>query len=220
MSADEVIAYLRRNGAQIGNNLNVYGSRLNIDLNFPYMLRIGDDVEITADVKILNHDYSWSVIKSYTGDLLGGVGYVHIGNNVFIGNSAVILMNTTIGDNCIIGANSVVSGNFPANSVIAGTPARVICTVDEYIKKRKARQLTEAVEIVKHYRESFGINPTKDKLPAYFWIFEPRDSKFDDPVLLQRMQLKNNFDLSARRFKESKPLFDCFDSFLNSIPFE
>jgi serine acetyltransferase len=41
----------------------------------------------------------------------------------------------TIGDNCIIGAGSIVTKNIPSNSVAAGMPARVICSIDEYYHK-------------------------------------------------------------------------------------
>lgn len=217
---DETILLLKKGGAHIGNRLNVYGSSLSIDMQFPFMLYIGDDVEITANVNILNHDYSWSVIKAFNGLLLGGVGPVHIGNNCFIGNNATILMNTYIGNNCIIGAGSVVTGKFPDNTVIAGSPARVICTLDEYIEKKRKRQLSEAIEIVKHYRRAFGVNPTKDKLPAYFWLFEERNKDIIEPVFMQRMALKNNLNLSNRLFRESKPIFNNYDEFLESIPFE
>ena len=220
LSIEESIALLKKGGAEIGERLNVYGGVLRIDTCFPFMLHIGDDVEITANVNILSHDYSWSVIKAYSGQLLGGVGPVFIGNNVFIGSGATILMNTHIGNNCIIGAKSLVSGHFPDNSVIAGCPARVVCSLEDYIKKRQEKQLAEAIEIVRHYRKAFGKNPSKESLPAYFWLFEPRENELKTPVFLQRMHLKNNFELSYKLFKETPPLFNGFESFLNSIPFE
>ena len=52
-----------------------------------------------------------------------------IGNNVYIGTGAKILGDVEIGDTCKIGANSVVIKSFPANSVIAGVPAKVIKNV-------------------------------------------------------------------------------------------
>ena len=52
--------------------------------------------------------------------------YPIIGDNVTIFPGAKIIGPVTIGDNCIIGANSVVNKSFPANSIIAGSPARLI----------------------------------------------------------------------------------------------
>jgi len=51
---------------------------------------------------------------------------VTIGNNVFVGTGAIILKGTTIGDNCVVGAGSIVKGAFPAGSILAGNPARVV----------------------------------------------------------------------------------------------
>lgn len=51
-----------------------------------------------------------------------------LGHRVDVGAGAVIVGNISIGDNSIIGANSVVFSNIPANSVVMGVPAKVICT--------------------------------------------------------------------------------------------
>ncbi|MBZ2167132.1 hypothetical protein K8N75_13895 [Methanobacterium sp. VT] len=70
---------------------------------------------------------------------LDKVGKIDIKDNVFIGNSAIILPNITIGPNAIIGAGSIVTKNVPSNTVVAGNPAKVICSLDEYIKKIDAK---------------------------------------------------------------------------------
>ena len=62
-------------------------------------------------------------------------GKVVIGNNVYIGNNACIMPGVTIGNNVVIGAASVVTKNVPDNVVIAGNPARIINTIDNYCKK-------------------------------------------------------------------------------------
>lgn len=60
---------------------------------------------------------------------------VHIGNNVWIGDNVVILPGSYIGDGCIVGANSVVTGEFGDNSIIAGTPAKVLKVFDMNSRK-------------------------------------------------------------------------------------
>ncbi len=49
-----------------------------------------------------------------------------IGNNVKLGANVIIIGGITIGDNVIVGAGSVVVKDIPANSVIAGNPAKII----------------------------------------------------------------------------------------------
>ena len=44
-----------------------------------------------------------------------------------------------IGNNVIIGANSTVTHDVPDNMVVAGSPARIICTLEEYLQKEKRR---------------------------------------------------------------------------------
>ncbi len=51
---------------------------------------------------------------------------IHIGNNVWIGSHATILGGVTIGENCIIAAGAVVTKDVPANTVVAGVPAKVL----------------------------------------------------------------------------------------------
>lgn len=66
---------------------------------------------------------------------------VKIGDNVWIGENVVILAGADVGDGCIIGANSVVAGKFKNNSIIVGTPARIVKTWNEerseWVRKSK-----------------------------------------------------------------------------------
>lgn len=43
-----------------------------------------------------------------------------------IGSGATILANVTIGENALVGAGSVVTRDVPANTIVAGNPARVL----------------------------------------------------------------------------------------------
>lgn len=216
-TSETYIVYLRSKGAKIGKGVKIYSpNHTSIDECFPFMLTIGDNANITHSVHILNHDFSWSVIKKQTGECLGGVGKVEIGNNVFIGVGSIILMNTKIGNNVIVGAGSVVHGEIPDNSVIAGSPAKVICSLDKYIEKRKQKQYEEAQEIAIEYKKRFGKYPPKEVMPAYFFIFEPR-TNMDNPVFVSRLKLTGNYEKSLDIFNASAPLFNSYEEFLNSI---
>ena len=47
-----------------------------------------------------------------------------------IGSGATILSNITVGENAIVGAGSVVTKNVPANSIVAGNPAKFLRSIE------------------------------------------------------------------------------------------
>ena len=126
-------------GMKVGKNFNrLHGVIL--DPAHCWLLEIGDNVTMAPRVHILCHDASTKTFLNYTK-----IGRVTIGNNVFIGAESVVLPGVTIGSNVIIGANSTVTHDIPDNSVAVGSPARVICTLDEYLNKERARMETAPV---------------------------------------------------------------------------
>ena len=104
----------------------------------PYLITIGDNVEITGGVRILTHDGGIKVPMNLglceNADLFGKVV---IGNNVFIGINSIILPGVHIGNNSIVGAGSIVTKDVEEMSVVCGVPARKISTVDDYYNKNK-----------------------------------------------------------------------------------
>lgn len=52
-----------------------------------------------------------------------------------IGSSATLLCGITIGERAVVGAGSVVTRDVPADSVVAGNPARVIRQLSTSLKK-------------------------------------------------------------------------------------
>ena len=122
--------YLLKNGLTIGENVLNY-SPYAFDSEYPWLISVGDNCIISTNVKILAHDASTGRFAvNYSK-----VGCVSIGKNVFIGSGSIILCDVKIGDNCIIGAGSVVSKDIPENSVAAGNPAKVICSMDDFKNK-------------------------------------------------------------------------------------
>lgn len=120
-------------GMKVGGNF----SRLNgviLDPSHCWLIEIGDNVTMAPRVHILCHDASTKTFLNYTK-----IGRVTIGNNVFIGAETVVLPGVTIGSNVIIGANSTVTHDVPDGTVVAGSPARVICSLEDYLTKERAR---------------------------------------------------------------------------------
>ena len=107
-----------------------------IDTLFPELVEIGDDFISAPGSIILAHDAS---ILMHMGKYL--VQKTIIGNRVFLGANSVVLPGVVIGDNVIIGSGAVVTKNVVSGSVVAGNPARVISTVDEYLNKCKKREI-------------------------------------------------------------------------------
>jgi len=54
-----------------------------------------------------------------------------------IGSGSTILANITIGENAIVGAGSVVTKDIPANSIVAGNPARILRSVQSTVEATK-----------------------------------------------------------------------------------
>lgn len=118
-------------GLTVGSNFSRQEKTL-IDQSHCWLITIGDDVTLAPRVHILAHDASTKKALSYTR-----LGTVNIGNNVFVGASTTILPGVNIGDNVVIGAGSVVSKDIPSNSVAVGSPAKVICTYEEFVSRKE-----------------------------------------------------------------------------------
>ena len=123
-------------GMTVGKNFG----RLNgviLDPSHCWLITIGDNVTMAPRVHILCHDASTKQFLDYTK-----IGRVTIGDNVFIGAERVVLPGVTIGNNVIVGANSTVTHDIPDGVVVAGSPAKVICSLDDYLTKERTRMGT------------------------------------------------------------------------------
>lgn len=209
------IKYLRKKGIKIGDNVELFSlNNMHIDDLNPHLLEIGNNVNIVG-TEILTHDYSWSVIKGITGEILGNQKKVNIGNNVFIGHGSIILCGTTIEDNTIIGANSVVTGHLKGNMVYAGNPVKPIMTIDDYICKRREAQYKEAKNICKEYKERFNKNPDIKLFHEYFSLFYNSQMKLPK-IFETKLGLCGNYKKSQEVLKSNVPMFENFEQFLDS----
>lgn len=125
------INYARQLGVKIGDNCKFvsypdFGSE-------PYLVSMGNHVEICSNVTFITHDGATWVFREQEKykDVIR-YGKIKIGNNCFIGKGTTILPGVTIGDNCIVGACSLVTKDVPSGIIVGGVPARPISTVEQF----------------------------------------------------------------------------------------
>src|SRR5271167_3680057 len=93
---------------------------------------IEDDVFIGHGVMFINDSYprATNPLGTLQSEADWKVERTIIKRGASIGSGVTILSNTTIGENAIVGAGSVVTKDVPANSIVAGNPARVKRFID------------------------------------------------------------------------------------------
>lgn len=122
--------YARYQGVRIGVNCDIK------DVSFgaePYLVKIGNYVQITSGTKIFTHGGAWVFRKQHPK--LDYFGKVEIKNNVYIGNNCLIMPGVTIGNDVIVGAGSVVTKSIPDGKVVAGNPARIIGNTSDLLDR-------------------------------------------------------------------------------------
>jgi acetyltransferase-like isoleucine patch superfamily enzyme len=134
------VTFARSIGVKVGENVNFYGVSRGMFGSEPWLVSIGNNVFITAGVQFLTHDGGTLILRREVPDL-EWTAPITIGDWVYIGVRATILPGVRIGDRSIIGACSVVTRDVAGNSVVAGNPARLIRTTDEYLSKMKQKSL-------------------------------------------------------------------------------
>lgn len=123
--------YFRSKGYRVGTNNRIYIRELGGE---PYLVKIGSNCIITNGVLFVTHDGGAGLFR----DEIPGLhvfGPIEVKDHCFIGVRSIILPNVRIGPYSVVGAGSVVTKDVPAHTVVAGVPARVICSIDEYKAK-------------------------------------------------------------------------------------
>lgn len=223
-SSEAYIAYLERKGVIIGKDTYFFSPKTSeVDITRPWLVSIGNDVQIARGVLILTHGYDWSVLRGKYGEMLGSSGKVSIGNNVFIGANSTILKGSQIGNNVIIGAGSLVSKKLEDNMVYAGNPAKRICTLEEYYNKRKEKQLEEAKELVVEYVNVYGHIPSIEVLYEFFWLFEKRVENrpgYSHPFFEKMMKRNSTSKLQVEQYRRTESVFDSYEEFIKYCGYE
>lgn len=104
-------------------------------------LEIGEHTTLGSGCLVWSHS---SVMANILMDNRSGNPYIvrartRIGRGTFIGGPSVVYAGVSIGDRCIVMPMSVVTSDVPDNTMVGGSPAKIIKQIDAaYIERFKA----------------------------------------------------------------------------------
>ena len=130
------LGYARSLGVKMGRNCRL------INVNFgsdAYLITLGDHVSAT-NTTFVTHDGGVWVFRDRDPDI-DVVAPINVGNNVFLGTGVIVLPGVAIGDNVVVAAGAVVSKDIPSDCVVAGVPAKVIRSLEEYWNSSKQKSI-------------------------------------------------------------------------------
>ena len=139
-------------GVKIFDFVNLYGCSIDNDTKIGTFVEIQKNATIGKNCKISSHTFICEGVHIADNVFVGhNVTFINdkipratttdgqmqseadwkvvetfVKKGASIGSSATILCGVTIGENSIIGAGSVVTKDVPANTIVAGVPAKVI----------------------------------------------------------------------------------------------
>ena len=176
-SSQSYINYIRSRGVKIGENCLIRDPRsFTIDLQRAHLITIGSDVQFNHNNCLVAHDNLAQLFRCKYNDYLPSNGHITIGNNVIFARDVTVLKGVTIGDNCFIGVGAIVTHDIPANSVAVGTPARVICSIDDYFERRKKESLQESFEFARGIVNRYHRRPVpEDFTESFVWFVSGKD---------------------------------------------
>lgn len=136
LSPNAKAEYLRNKVYHMGKNVQLFTNGIGTE---PYLISIGDNVNVAAGVLFINHDVSvfniGRLVNPNTEQPLDKVGSIKLDDNCMIGANSILMPGCHIGKNSIIAAGSVVTKYVPDNEVWGGCPAKFIMTTEEYKDK-------------------------------------------------------------------------------------
>lgn len=142
---------------KIYNFVNLYGCEIGDDSKIGTFVEIQKNAKVGRKCKISSHTFICEGVTIEDDVFIGhGVMFINdayprataangalqteqdwkvertlIKKGASIGSGATILCNVTVGENAIVGAGSVVTKNVPANTIVAGNPARVLRSISK-----------------------------------------------------------------------------------------
>ncbi|HIY93446.1 sugar O-acetyltransferase [Companilactobacillus sp. HBUAS56275] len=107
----------------IGKNVFINAGVTFTDLGGIYL---GDNVLIGPNVTIVSVNHQIDPSQRRNLDLKP----VHIHDNAWLGANVTVTPGVVIGENSVVGAGAVVTKDVPANTIVAGVPAKIIRKIE------------------------------------------------------------------------------------------
>jgi len=128
----------------------------------------GDNEPITIGARsnvqegVMIHTDPGFPVRIGEGCTIGHHAIIHgctLGKNTLIGMGATILNGAKIGDNCLVGANALVTEGkeFPAGSLIVGSPAKAVRELDADTIKSLETTALKYVQNLESFREGLTV---------------------------------------------------------------
>ena len=139
-------------GVKLSRFINLYGCKVGDETRIGAFVEIQKNASIGRRCKISSHTFVCEGVEIEDNVFVGhGVTFINdsyprattaegelqteqdwkvertlVRKGASIGSGSTILSNVVIGENAIVGAGSVVTKDVPANSIVAGNPARLL----------------------------------------------------------------------------------------------
>lgn len=126
------VGYARNIGVHIGENCFISTNKWSSE---PYLIFIGNNVQVTQDVWFHTHGGSHVARRMYPN--FDVFGKIEVKDWAYIGSGSHIMPGVTIGKGSLIAAGSIVTKSVPDGEVWGGVPATRLCSVEEYIERNK-----------------------------------------------------------------------------------
>ena len=133
----DTTAFARLLGVRVGTGGQILGDPVAIFGTEPWLITLGNHVDVTSGVSFLNHEGGIWVARGMKPELntYDKFSPIRVGNNVMIGTGSLIMPGVTIGDNVIIAGHSVITKDIPSNSIVGGCPAKRISDLGRFLER-------------------------------------------------------------------------------------